>query len=267
MRVGPQMEISNFKGMIDKGTVQLRIIKENKFREQNITFRSYIDKNGITWGVPIKVLPNGEIEWMRINLRGDLIHYNLSNPREAKEFHVVKNSPFVEGSPTAGIDVRYRVYDQDIEAGKEVDLFEDLIKAGQFIKDMNYNQTVAYGRLFGISPDTNSPVVIKKMLLEKAKLDPKSILNKMHKESETEIFIVLTRAIGTGYIKTIPDRGLVYKEQIGLGLTEHSAIEFLRNNPTVLMDMDKVSKEKDPHYNATEKSSSHQSKEDADKQF
>lgn len=269
LQVGPQIQINTWEGMQTKGMVELRLIdkKNAKYKDQHITFRSYPDKLGVTWGIPIRVYQNGDMEWQQIRLRGDVMVFNLANPREAKEFHIIRNSPFVEGSPTASIDIRYRIYDADVEAAKEIDTYDDLFTAIDFIKKMDHNQVIAYGRLFGISPDTNSPVVIRKTLLEKAKLNPDSILKKMSKESETEIFIVLKRAMDTGYIKTVPDRGLLYNDQIALGLTEHAAIEYLRENPTILMDMDKTSKQKDRFYNPVEKSSSNESKKKADEQF
>ncbi len=266
--VGTQMKICTFDKMERTGLVQLHILQEkaSKFKEQNIMFRTYQDKDDIVWGIPIRVLPNGDVEWQRINLKGDVITYNLKNEREAKEYHIVKNSPFVQGSPTATIDARYKIYNPEAEAVKVEQEFDQIIEAGAFIKGLDNNRLIAYGRLFGIAPDNNSVAVIKQVLLEKAKKDPKAILLKKEKETETEILIVIRRASGVGLIKTHPDRGLVYNEQIGLGLTEGTAIEFLRNNPAIMVDMDRESKQKDAHYTPTvEKSSSHESKVKADK--
>ncbi len=252
--MGLQIKVNSFDGMKKDGYAELRVINDSKFKEQNIMFRSFYNKEtGETWGIPVKVYGNGDVEWKKINLRGSVIKYNCKNPSEAMEYHVVSNSPFVEGSPTANIDVRYRIFDSEKEANNYVDETDKMIDACGFIKDLNLNDLVAYGPLFGISPETNSPALIRKALLEIAKREPKSILARKDKGSETQIVITLERAKRTGLVKTYPDRGLVYNEAITLGMNVNRSVEFLRDNPTILVDMDRESKNKDALYSPIKK--------------
>jgi hypothetical protein len=246
MSIGLQVKLNDFNGMKQEGSVELHIIETSKYREPQLFFRSfYMPSTGETWGIPIKVHNTGDIQWKPITLRGDVIRYNLKNPAEAQEWHIVKNSPWVQGSPTASIDVRYKIYDQELEAQKFISDVDKLIDAVTWIKGMDDNKLRAIGPLFGISPDTNSPGLIKKALLQKAKIDPKGILIKKDKESETGILIIIKRAERTGLIKVFPDRGIVYNEHITLGHNEAAAIEFLRASPQILVNIDSESKAKD----------------------
>jgi len=249
IQVGLQITLNTWDDMLKEGVAELRLLDDSKFKEQNIMFRSFYNQNtGVTWGVPIRVHQNGDIQWKPINLKGTIVRYNLKNPSEAQEFHVIKNSPFVQGSPLANIDVRYKVYDVEQEALAFVDETEKMISAVQFINNMDHNKLIAFGPLYGISPDTNSPAVIRKALLQKAKMDPKSILSKKEKESETAILITMKRAERVGMVKVYPDRGIIYNENISLGYNENAAVEYLRNNPNILVDMDRAAKEKDTFY-------------------
>lgn len=244
----PRIKVCSFEGMQTEGNVELHILKPNRFNHPRLSFRSYMDSEGTYWGLVSRVDKEGNVEYEQITLDGDVIRFNLNNIREAKRWHIVKHSPFVHGSKraleTGGIDVAYKIFDINVEADNKVANIRKGVTAIEWIESLDGETLTGLARVYGLSPETNSPKVILQLLLEKAQKHPESIIAKRDNMSQTQLLITLKRAVATQVVKEIPGIGYKY-ENVTLGVNDNTAAEYLRSHPDIALAINQFSKEKE----------------------
>jgi len=246
--MGLEQTICDFKQMNRKGTVILRPIREDKYKERNVTFRCFKNpKTNTYYGIPIGKNQDGTYKFQRITIKGARM-FQLENQQDAMEWHVVKHHWKVKGSPLEDGMPWWFVHDEEKEAEKSVSTVLKSISAIQYVKELTGNKLRAFGRLFGMDPNSNSDIVIMKVLLETAQKKPEAIMAKIEDRETTQIHVILKRAIATGIITNTIDKGFLFKNGIPLGVTESGAIEFLRKDRQMLAAMDMESKQLDSKY-------------------
>lgn len=252
--VAIEQKLVSFTDMERKGYIELRPIRQRKSTEgrvinhTNYSFRCYKDySTGTTYGIPIGKNPDGTYKFQRITINGHRF-YNLENEQDAREWHIVKNCPRIKGSMFPSGDPLFAVINQEKEAEDVISKFSESRKAGDYIMGLEGNKLVEFSRLFGFNPETNSPSVLKKLLLEMAQRNPVHVTDKMANRIDTAVNVVIKRAMSVGLIKNTMDKGYMFKDGIPLGLTEPGMVEFLKKDSLMLSSIDAESKRLDKFY-------------------
>lgn len=244
----PKIKVCSFDDMDLEGNVELHILKPNRFNHPRLSFRSYQDSEQVYWGIVSKVDEKGNVDFEQIVLDGDVMRFNLFNLRDAKRWHIIRNSPFVKGSKrafeTGEMDCAYKIFDINKEAEIKIKKAYQAQDAVEWIKNLSEEFLLGLGRVYGLAPEANSLAVIKSALIEKAQKNPDSILAKKDKMSETNLLIVLRRAVAMQIVSEVPGIGFKYENQT-LGVNDNTAVEYLRKNPDIAVAIDQFSKEKE----------------------
>lgn len=230
------------------GSIELKPLRLTRHKNPpDISFRCFFNTKTSEWhGIPVGKNPDGTFKFKPIRISGAK-YYNLENEQDSMEWHVVKDYYRIKGGAMER-DPLFEVNDREAEANKSVGQFSKIVKAGTFIEGLNGNKLTEFGRLFGIDPNNNSPIIIAQMLLEIAKTKPQQIIEKMESDQDTQVHIILKRALATGIVKHSIDRGYVFKDGIAMGTTEKGAIEFLRKDIPLMGNIDMESKALDKFY-------------------
>lgn len=249
---GLDQKIIDFNNIQRTGSIELRPLKMTRHkRPPDVSFRCFMNsKTNTTHGIPIGKNPDGTYKFKPIRISGTKT-YNLTNEQDAMEWAVVKDYYRIKGGDMER-DPLFEVYNKEVEAEKEMSTFPKMVKAGNYVTNLSGNKLIEFGRLFGVDPHSNSPVITMQILLEIAKTKPQNILEKMESDSNTSIHVVLKRALATGIIKHSLDKGYVFKDGIPLGVTEQGAIETLRKDMGLLGNIDIESKSLDKFYVTTQ---------------
>lgn len=230
------MAVSGFK--------TIKIINFNKFKQSVIDFKRYKDLTTNTiWGIPIKKNADGTYEFKRIHI-SESKTFDCSNLAQAMEFHIARYAPMMQNSPFnfGGERATYYVHDEEAEAIKKLDIRKQSRIAEDFIETMDSMKLKDYGRIFNFDPIKNSDSVIKNYLVEIAIKTPEKI-NRLIRDGEaTQAVIVYRRCKSLGLITEDINSGIKTSTGMVLGLSELSAIQKIKEDKSLLRELDVQSK-------------------------
>ena len=252
--IGDQKVVS-FDNMRDTGLIEIRI--KDEFVKRTTTGKKIFDsgqtsacvwkdrRTNIHYGIPLKTLKDGTIQFKRIRLQHGRV-FNLDDATDREEWHVVQFWPIIEGAllDTMGIS-RFIIYDRDIEAQKFLEEYKTKKQAEEYIVGLSDADVMDFALAFHIDVHNNSMNVVRMMLMEMCSQKTASgkniILEKINDKEALRAVIIFRRSLATGLTQSSPT-GYVYKNNVPLGLDENSSIEFIKANKPLMMTMDAESK-------------------------
>lgn len=233
-------KVYDFKDMERKGVREIRPIDEKKLL--NLSFKVVRDpRSGMLYGIQTGVNKEGQPLFRRITITGRRT-YNLEYEEDAKEFAVVKRhqsmlgSPFQKGKPV--IKMYDRVHDAEIKLRRMQRGREAMNIA---LEKLSGNALNDFARPLGISPEDNEPIVVKQLVAERAQKDPETFM-RLYDNINRPIIEIMSRGRAVGLIKESIKGGITYKEAMPLGSSEITAIETLKADKNLLMNIDVESK-------------------------
>lgn len=247
-----EQELIDFSNIQRKGKIELIPLRKTRhLHNPECSFRCFFNTKTSKWhGIPIGKNPDGTFKFKPIRVSAGK-SYNLENKQDAEEWAVVKDYYRIKGGDMER-DPLFMIDDVEADADKKEENVSKTIRAYEYVKSLSGNKLVEFGRLFGVDPNNNSHAVIKKMLYEKCETKPVVIIEKIESEGDTQIHIILKRALAVGTIKNSIDRGYIFKDGIVLGSTEKGSIEFMRKDFALTANIDAESKSLDRFYIRTD---------------
>lgn len=198
-----------------------------------IADRSNTELNGLIWGVPIGVKKEtGEIQWKAFQIE-DKMTFDLSIPSQAEAWGVIKNSPFIEGSPNQFGKSVYEVIDKEKIAAKSLSLRELRRKAEDIIYSLTTEQLMEAALNLGVNIQANWKTdMLKDEVCRKAEENPRGFLD-MWNDVNREYTSVFNRASSTAIITHNIGTQEFYYGNMSIGSTKELAINFLRDNSNI----------------------------------
>lgn len=247
-------KVVDFTHMRRTGVVKLTAIGKKKknikgetIDDLNVSQKFFQDyRTGIYYGIPTGINElTGEYTWKRLRLFEGKV-YNLTDEIDAKEWHCVQHWPIIKDSimDTRGI-AQFKVEDQDNEAEQYINDYATKRKAQDYIAELSETELLDFALAFNIDIRNNGKNVIRKMLMEMSERktsEGKNIMwEKIQNKKELAIIIALRRARYCGLI-TDTVTGIVFRNTLPLGATEHQAVEFLKSNKDIFNAIEAESK-------------------------
>lgn len=228
-----------------KGVIDIQAIRVTNRHENRKSFSLTRDnQTGIIYGIPIGIDPKtGELRFQRIILYNSL-QLNLSNPKDAKLWTVIRYSEFLEGSPNARGKAEYKVFDRELEAEKVIVENKVKRKAGRLIDDMRPLEMYDMARNCGLSVENDSPATVQSLLYKKSENNPEEFM-RIYDDINRPILTVFKRGIVTGLVKFDLNKGYIWKDSLPLGSNDMQVIKYLHQNVSLLVTMDQETKERD----------------------
>ncbi len=248
---GIPMRIFNFENAElcpRKGMIELQAFRVSKnvngHRRHNTSIkidRAYDSANNIIIGIPAGYNEKEDRPYFKTFYLEDGTVFNLANPDDAMKWAVVKNSPYVEGSPNADRSmVVFRVKDEEKEAELFIAKQEIKRKAGVIASGLFGAQLLETGLALGLNVDSMSPAVMLMRVCQIAEAEPKRFMEIWDSPNKLEISVI-KRALSTGIVVEDVQFGLMYGA-LSLGISEALAVDYLRTNPQIRAVIDQQSK-------------------------
>lgn len=227
-----------------KGIIHLVPMRISKKHENRLSFRNYRDrKTEIVYGIPMYIDPETK-RWVyeKITLV-DLETLDLSIPHDAKKWAVIKNSPFLEGSPNLRDRPKYKIEDKERES--EIYLSKRAIKRkAETIAEGLYGAELNdMARNLGINPDHMSVVMLQAAVVKYAENNAERFMDVWDSPTRHEL-TVLKRAMAMGVVTQDPINGITY-QSIPLGINEPAAVRYLKENISTLQGIEFITKSKE----------------------
>jgi hypothetical protein len=217
----------------EKKMVTLYPIKQrDAHKEPRVSFMSFTDEEGLTWGIPLKVNEkNGRIIFKRLTIDGSFT-FNLERMEEAMQFELWKRSPFVKGGLISGSQ-RPVLYIKD-----EIKEAEDNVKRA---KIRNSNEAFLLDAatedirnlaivIIGQEAIKNNPTVNRNELLKYNVEKPEILKRHIDNSASIDVLSTFEKAFAYGLIVLDPVRGFVTDRGGLLGLDKQQAINRFRSS-------------------------------------
>lgn len=227
------------------GTIVLEALKRSKLHNNLLIIRRYKDrKTGVIYGIPDGINPKTkQLEFRRIQIEDNEV-LDLSIAEDAMKWVVIKNCPYVQGSPNLGSNKPiFKIVDQIKEA--ETYLSKRVIKrkAETIAEALTGDELLEQARNLGLPTKGISVPVLHMNVIKSAEQNPERFMEIWDSPNKLEIS-VLKRAIAVGLVIEDRMKGYLYNT-IPLGFTEPAVVEYLREHPQVRQAIDMQSKKVD----------------------
>lgn len=224
--------------------IELNAIKIDKHKELRDTISWAKDlRNGVYYGIPFGVHPDGNIKWRKIPLT-ERNSFNLRIRDEAAQWIVIRMHPHVKGSPYQDSDPLFQVYDPDIEARKEMEIAMQVKKAIDRAQRMKNSDTLNFYRFTALPmPIDVTPRVIRSELLKLAMSNAKEF-NDKYDNPARRLFELFRSAQSLGLVNYELEKGFSYKGQF-LGFTDIEVIRFMGEDTIIATAMAQDVKSRD----------------------
>lgn len=197
-------------------------------------FRCIIDKQtGLIWGEPTKINPETKDLQFKTFTIEDRMVFDLSIPSQAKAWAIIKNSPFIEGSPNQHGKSVYRVIDKEKSAKLSIDKRSLRRKAEDIIANLNESLLMEMAVNLGVNTQANKKLsMLTDEVYRVAELDPKAFLD-IFNSQDREYITVFNKAMSKGIIKHDIVLNAYMYGAISMGTNKESAIKFLIDNANI----------------------------------
>jgi hypothetical protein len=249
--IKPLDELFDHTLMRRTGSVEIRPVSENKFKEQNISFRCFIGYEmgkpkvkKVWFGIPVELDPRtNRYKYAQIQIRNQRF-FQLENEIDAITFHIIKHHMWMEGSPNLK-ELRYQVYDPEIKAINEINNYNMGFEAGNIIRNMADDEIKEFGRLFALDPLNCSINVVKASLQKTAMSKPQVILDYYQNMEFTRAKQNFILAESMGLITKDVTRGYLLRGVQSIGNQMDDAVRFLMKDLGLFTLLVKEAREKE----------------------
>lgn len=230
------------------GYVTVLPTHNNKFRDQNVSFRSYTDQHlGIVWGVAQSQDKLGNVLFRRIFVEASRV-FDLWNINDIKDYHVLTHHPCM-----AGANPVLKVQDPEKDAVDVSALMVKRHKVDGLLLQMSDDKVRELVRVVaGINPDRTSMVQCRAKLVEISGRDPDKILSRLE-DGDFEYISIMKQLQEAGLINYVGTKGFMYRNGVELGFTESGVVAYLKKDPgffvTLKRELDNLSKVNNPNRN------------------
>lgn len=207
-----------------KGIVTALPVRK-KMGIQNVIHRVFIDGDRVMYGTPLGIdTKTGDLQYQRVFVTGSR-EFNLAKEKDREDFYTLIHSPALKNG-VHDINGKGLIIIDNPEADAEASVrrFELSSDAAEIIRGYKDGDISDLGVLFKISP-SQSPILIRGALYEKAKNDPKHFLRVYNNENR-KIRTVLEKAIHYHVVTEGPE-GVIFGN-VSLGLRVEDAVEYLK---------------------------------------
>lgn len=225
------VNLENPKYCSRKGIIEIEAMKRSNKHENTKMFRCIRDKQtGLIWGIPTSINPDTKELQFKAFWIEDRMTFDLSIPSQAMAWAVIKNSPFIEGSPNQHGKSVYKVIDKERQAAMDIEKrsikrqAEDIIESlkGSALEEMAVN--------LGVNVEANRSVfMLTSEVFRKMEENPKAFID-LYKDPNREYVSVFNRALSKGIIKHDIVGGNYIYGNIPLGHNKEMAVKFLVDN-------------------------------------
>lgn len=243
-------EMTDFSKMDRKGKRVLKPIKDDPYKETNISFRcfkgkSLTDKDAegkpkeVWFGMVIGTnTADNTPKFRLLTIRNQRI-FNLENEKDAKEWHVIRHWEEVKGSPNQNSKPRFEIYDEEVVAQNDYDTAINVGRAMQLIEGISKDEQKLrnFSRVFGIDGQINSPTVLRGLLAKLAMKFPQRIIKAVENTTHTEILEIFHKGKQLGLITYDINKGFTFKNGIPLGSSEEAAIVTMARDEKLFSHM------------------------------
>ncbi len=242
----PVVDLKKDATIQNTGIVTLVPINNKSNRTLQFTFTGFTGKHYKTgenmwFGDVVKVNGDGSYKFRRISIT-DVREYNLNNPQDAQEWHIVRHHPNVKGSPNER-NPAWRVIDRYEEARTSLARGKQLSTFINRILEMSDDQVKDLGRPFNLSAEFNPPDVIRGELTKIAYTNPERLAKFLNEKDYFAAMAVLHRCLAAGKVKNEPTRGFIFNDRIYLGSSEQEAVEKMKAESDLYQQMDTASRD------------------------
>lgn len=224
--------------------------------DPRISFTSY-PKDGVTYGLPEKILENGTIQCRRITVNGSR-NFNTGNLLDQQMLFLLKNHPACKGSKSViGIPKRFEISDPEEISVSKIATFREKRNLSLIIDDMSDIDLKDFARTVIPSVDDLSISMVRTMMYEKIEQAPDIIRRRINNKPMTYALTVFNRSLAAGHITFAQDsQTYVYKNGFNLGssadvaatklLQEKELLAAMNNESIMAINKDGVKKETAP---------------------
>lgn len=205
-----------------------------KDRTQSLTYQRDKDYN-VYYGIPAALYPDDNIKWRRIMI-GENFSLDIRKADEAKIWIVLRMHRKVKGSPWQVTDPIYQVFDEELEAKKDLLKTKELKEAFKRIDKLDPVQLILFARTlrtsehqdFDLSFNTSYDVIQAKVL-NFAHHDP-ILFNKIWNSNDRAYKEVFVNGYAVGIIDNKQGMGYYFGSTF-LGQNDEQAISFMKDDP------------------------------------
>jgi hypothetical protein len=231
---GTEYKIVNFdnpKYCKRNGIVEIEALKKSNRHENTKMIRCIRDKEtGLIWGVSNGI--NQESKELKFNAYWieDSMTFDLSIKSQAIAWAIIKNSPFIEGSPNQHGKSVYKVVDKESAAHREIDKRTLRRKAEDIIESLKGGALEEMAINFGVNVNANKNVfMLTNELYRKMEENPKAFID-LYNDPNREYTSVFNRAVSKGVIThDLITSSYVYGS-VPLGSTKELSVKYLVDN-------------------------------------
>lgn len=198
-----------------------------------ITDRSNTELRGLIWGIPLGVdQQTGDIKWKAFQIE-DKMTFDLSIPSQAEAWGIIKNSPFIEGSPNQFGKSVYEVIDKEKIAAKSLSTRDLRRKSEDIIYGLTSEQLMEAALNIGVNVQANWKTdMLKDEVCRKADENPKGFLE-MWNNPNRQYTSIFNKAKSMAIITHNAQTFEFYYGNLPLGSTEELAVKFLSDNTNI----------------------------------
>lgn len=245
--VGMEHKIINLKNPNNcprKGIVEITVFQNKNIREKidfTAKLKSYTDKQGIIWGIPVGLRKEGGIIFKPITLKKHTF-FDLAIPDQAEMAAIVLNSKIIEGSPNLKGRPQFKVYDKEKQAASGISKKELSVKAYGIASKLFGEELRDTALLLGLPVEGQSEVMLMNGVADYAFDNPKQFLEIWNDENR-HYATILKRAVESGVVVHDLQLGYMYNG-LNLGKFENHAVSELRSRPDMATAIDTITKER-----------------------
>lgn len=219
------------------GVVEIEPLRVNKGvngvskHDNYVPVKRYRDKKTkLFWGIPLGYNSQTKsIDHQLIAIEGKMM-FDLSIEEDAIKFAIIKNSPFVEGSPNSDGRPVYKIKDKEVEASEDIDKRTLRRKAEDIVESLNEEGLFEMARNMAINVEANRSLKrLTNELYRVVDLDPKKFLD-IYNNPQRVYISLFHKALSLGIITENRANGTFMFRAIPLGYSKEAAIKHLVDN-------------------------------------
>lgn len=233
-----------------KGSVIVKSLRTSSRHQPSVTHTVWKDPvTDIIWGIPNGIDPHTkDLKFQPIEIN-DMKIFELSIAQERKQWAVISKASFWVGSPNRGAyKPSHEIVNVERDAQTKILKANLRSKNHDIISNLSPLQVMDMARNCGSGDiKNNSSIVVLSELYDWADKHPDEFA-KIWYNSNRQVMTVFNRCKATGLVSLDLVNGWMWKKAHPIGNSEPMAIDYMTNNPSLLMSMDNESKAADLAY-------------------
>jgi hypothetical protein len=217
-----------------QGIIELEAMRRDNRHKNHRVIRKFTDRSrklgGLIWGVPMSIDPaSKELVWKSFTIE-DRLTLDLSIPDQAIMWAVIKNSPFVEGSPNQYGKYLYKVIDKEKRAQTSLEKRAIKRKCEDIIESLKGSALIEMAYNIGVNVQANQNILmLTEQVYSVMEADPKKFYD-IYTDPKREYVSIFNKALAKGIINHNVQTGDFMYGGIVLGSQKEIAIKYLIDN-------------------------------------